>query len=546
MAHIISKLRKHWVSTLLGLILVISFFLMVFSARSDSMVVDEKVHISAGYLHVWQGDYTFNPEHPPLLNDLGGLFTKLSHPNLPKLTPSTMKSDDQWEYGDQLFYGSGNNVDAMVFFARLPFILLTLALIYLVFLWGKTVFSSTAGLVAAALIAFDPNILAHGRLATTDIGLVFFFLLTIWILRKYILKPTFFWASILAVVLALAILSKFSAVFLLPLVLVGIIYAWIKDRSQFGRRLLEFLLMIVISTVLIWLVYAFSMRAELISLPATYQLTDYLGGGILHGTLSKILLMPFDKYFVGYRMVAEHNLIGHWNYLNGVVSVGPGWWYYFPLVLLYKLTLPALILIGLGLIFLRPKIRELIYLLLPALFFFALAMTSKIDIGIRHILVILPFLYILAGGVIVFKNTYLKPIVILLIFVHVILGILAYPNYLAYFNPIAGGSRGGIEHLIDSNLDWNQNIKRFATYAKKNNLNNIYQFCWDGGSFQYRGIENQFLPSAPVNGIVAICAHQLEIKYNYDFSWVTAFPPDDVVSEGIYIWRFDKKPVELR
>jgi len=174
------------------------------------------------------------------------------------------------------------------------------------------------------------------------------------------------------------------------------------------------------------------------------------------------------------------------------------------------------------------------------LLFLGFSLTSRIDIGIRHILVILPFLYIFIGGLWASKNLYLRPIIFLLLSAHVAIGILAFPNYIGYFNQIAGGAKGGYKHLIDSNLDWNQNIKRFAKYAKKNNIKDIYQYCWDGSSYQYYGIQNQFLPTTPVNGVVAICAHQYWIKYDYDFSWVEKhWPPDDIVANGIYVWRFD-------
>ena len=124
------------------------------------MTVDEEVHISAGYLHVWKGNFTFNPEHPPLLNDLAGLFAKIARPKLPDVELKNYKSSDQWSYGDSFFFGANNNIESILFWARLPFILLTLGLIYLTFLWGRAVFSEKAGLVAAALTAYCPNILS--------------------------------------------------------------------------------------------------------------------------------------------------------------------------------------------------------------------------------------------------------------------------------------------------------------------------------------------------------------------------------------------------
>jgi len=544
-------LRKHWPQFALFGILVASFVLMLFSARQDSLTVDEKVHISAGYLHVWEGDYTFNAEHPPLLNDIGGLFAKIAKPNLPAMSLSDFKGEDQWQFGDLFFYQSGNEVEKIIFWARLPFILLTLGLIYLVFLWAKTLFGEKAGILAAMLTAFCPNVLAHGRLAATDMGVAFFFVLTIWLLRKYIFKSNWQNAVLLGLSLGLVILAKFSGLLILPLVLVGIAVVWFRGiiavgkpiASSAGQLAGQFLIIIIIPLILIWGVYLFSMRSEMLNLSQTYELSKTFSSQTISDTALKWFLVPFDKFAQGYQLVKEHNLSGHWAYLNGQVS-SRGWWYYFPYVLWYKLTLPILILFVLSLFFWR-RSKEEFFLIIPPLFFLGLSMTSKIDIGIRHILLVLPFLFIFISRLANTKNLILRPLVALLVIAQIVVGILAYPNYIAYFNQIAGGSKNGLKHLADSNLDWNQNMIRFAQYAQENDIKNIYQLCWDHDSFAYYGIENEVLPASSVQGIVVICAEQLKVTpEGFDLSWVTKNPPDAIIGHTMYIWRFDKKNVK--
>ena len=168
-------------------------------------------------------------------------------------------------------------------------------------------------------------------------------------------------------------------------------------------------------------------------------------------------------------------------------------------------------------------------------------MTSKIDIGIRHILPVLPFLFIYISRIANIRYFILKPIVAGLVILHVGVGILAYPNYIAYFNQIAGGSKNGINHLVDSNLDWNQNMKRLAKYYREQNFDKVYEYCWDGNAFGYYGMKAEFLPTTPVKGVVVVCAHQLKLyqAYGYDIGWVEKYPPDDIIGDGIYVWRFD-------
>jgi hypothetical protein len=171
-------------------------------------------------------------------------------------------------------------------------------------------------------------------------------------------------------------------------------------------------------------------------------------------------------------------------------------------------------------------------------------MTSRIDIGIRHILPVLPLLFIFISRLANASNFILKPVVMGLIILHLAAGILAYPFFISYFNQLAGGPKGGINHLIDSNLDWNQNMKRFGKWAAENKITKVSTYCWDLEAFQYYGVQAEFLPTTPVDEVVVICAHQLKIKYDYDFNWVLKYPYDTIVDDTMYVWRFDKKPVQ--
>lgn len=543
-------LKKYWVIICLVVIILSSLFLMIFSSAQDSMVIDEKVHIPAGYLHVWQGNYLFNSEHPPLLNDLAGLFAKLAKPNVP-VVPERFNGGDQWEYGDMFFYQSQNDVDKIIFWARFPFVLLTLGLIYLVFLWARILFGPKAGVIAAALTGFSPNILAHGRLATTDIGVVFFFILTCWCLRKYYLKPTWPNTIFLGASLGLVLLAKFSGLAILPVVFIGLVSCWIFKKPRFWRSLGQFFLILLIPVVLLWGVYAFSMREELIKMPQNYTLAKTLGSQTISPINLKWTLMPFDKFVRGYEILSDHNASGHWSYLNGQVDYN-GWWYYFPLVLAYKMTLVEIALFSISLVVFwvikkSQKLRlpaggfDYFLVFFPPSLYLAVSMIGRIDIGIRHILLILPFIFIFSSSLILAKNSIFKKVILGLVLVEVAIGIWAFPNYIAYFNQIAGGAKGGANHLADSNLDWNQNMKRFGEYAKKNNITKVYALCWDSYSMDYYGVKNEILPSEPVNGVVVICAQQMKVPPDgFEFDWVKG-PPDDIVANGIYVWRFDRK-----
>ena len=280
---------------------------------------------------------------------------------------------------------------------------------------------------------------------------------------------------------------------------------------------------------------------------SSYKLSELFGSQTITYPVSKWIILPFNKYIEGYEMVIEHNKSGHWAYLNGKVDYR-GWWYYFPLVLWYKLTIPVLGLFSLAFLYLvkiRKKFFEEFLILFPPLLFLGISMTSKIDIGIRHIILVLPFCFIFLSRLGKVKNIVFKPLIYLLVLSHILTGIIVFPNYIPYFNQIAGGSANGIRYLADSNLDWNQNIIRFGQYAKEEKINRIYTLCWDLESFQYYGVKSNILPNFPVNGVVVICAQQLVVPpEGFDFNWVLRYPPDKIIGHTLYVWRFDKKSVQ--
>lgn len=523
-------LKKHWVVIILVLVMATSFSLMFYSAKRDSLTIDEKVHIPSGYLHTWKGNYLFNPEHPPLLNDLAGFSARIANPILPETYKSYSFGYQEWEFGDDFFYGTPNNIEKILIYARLPFILLTLGIIYLVFLFGRTLYNEKIALAAATLVAFEPNILAHGHLATTDIGLAFFWLLTLWYLRKYLLKPSGVAAVYLGLTLGLTLVSKFSGAIILPIIILVLFSVGFVNKKPFRQILRDFGIVLGVAILVIWFVNAFSMRGEMVS-----------------------LFSPFEKFIYGLKQVNSHNIGGHWTYLNGMVSA-KGWWYYFPLTLWYKLPVAILLTLFMAIIslfwFARVKYLDKYYLEilligLPIVIFFGISMLSSIDIGIRHILPILPLIYLIVVGVFNRKNKLLRYLLLIIILLQAITAFKSAPNYLAYFNEIAGGKQNGAKHLIDSNLDWDQNMKSLAKYVHSENISPLNALCWDEGAFAYYNINYKLLTHQVFDEAVAICVQQYYVPPGgFDFEWIKQYPPDANIEGGIYVWRFDLHPIK--
>jgi predicted membrane-bound dolichyl-phosphate-mannose-protein mannosyltransferase len=170
--------------------IIVAFFLMMFfsmSVRSivlKSITFDELVYIPAGYSYITAYDYRMNPEHPPLMKIIAAAPLLFLSPTLPK--DASWVNGDQWNFGMQFLYVKNENTDQLMFWARMPMILIGALLGVYVFLFARDMYGLGAGYVALALYSFSPNILAHTRLATTDIGVTCFSFISIYYFWKYL------------------------------------------------------------------------------------------------------------------------------------------------------------------------------------------------------------------------------------------------------------------------------------------------------------------------------------------------------------------------
>ena len=229
----LEKYQNYIVAGILGIMLILSISV----ALGDAAIMDEVAHIPSGYSYIKYHDYRLNPEHPPLLKDLAGIplqFLKVTFPTDEQFW--TTDANGQWEAGWRFLYLPGNNTEAMIFWARLPILLIALALGFMIFKWAKELFGTKAGLLALALYAFDPNVLGHDHYVTTDLGIAAFSLFAFFAFIKYLKNPGWKTISLAGIFLGLAQLAKFSAALLFPIFgLAVILYALSrKEKLDFS------------------------------------------------------------------------------------------------------------------------------------------------------------------------------------------------------------------------------------------------------------------------------------------------------------------------
>lgn len=574
------------------LLLLILFGLLVLSVRFKSPTADEQNHLARGLAYLRTGDLRLSQEHPPGINAWAA-WPLLLDPRVRLPLESPSWADAEWYgFADQLLWGRDGppHPQAMVFATRVPVTWLALLLAALAYRWARELGGAWAGGAALTLLAFDPNLLAHGRLTTNDVGLACTVLAASYALWRALRARgggAARWA-VAGVPLGAALLSKFSALALVPISLVILLLAWIAPGAMhvpaaLGRRALHLLLFCGVAAFVVWAGYAFAWGP----IPA-------LGG----------LPGPAPAFGSGVEAILRRTGGGSPAFLLGQHS-STGWWYYFPVAFALKTPLATLIVLGLGAgaairragFHTRLPTRRAkpwvwkpahLCLVLPPLAFWAMAVAGSFNIGYRHILPSLPFFYILASWSLSTANWRVwKParqdanrspstfrqrspallsqfpdILLVLLLAWLALDTLTLaPHYLAHFNALAGGPDNGYRVLVDSNLDWGQDLPGLIRYVQRSGEERIY-LSWFGaahpeaydlafhplpGFWRFGGeaAAYGFNPLNPAPGSYAISATNLQgIKLDDRdlYAWFRERAPDAQVGHSILIYRVEPTP----
>lgn len=520
--------------------------LMLASAWDDSATMDELAHIPAGFGYITQRDYRLNPEHPPLIKALAALSADLAvRPHFPTDTPYWRNDvNGQWGQGTKFLYESGNDADRIMFWSRVPLILLTILFGWLFYGWTRKRFRAPVALMALGLFTFSPTMLAHGRYVTTDMGAALGFFIGIAGFISFLEKPDTQRIAVAGILFGTAQLLKYSLVLLIPVYAI-LLATWVAtlphlyraERLRLFARLAGKTLAIGgVGLAVIWAAYGvFTWQypqerqlrdAEFLLGSYGFRPAVYLDIALIKNPLTR----PLGEYLLGFLMVQQRSAGGNTAYFLGGVSAA-GSRLYFPLLYFLKeplalhiLTLIALIraLTGLSkLRFLRKRSLESVRAWIGAHFpefsslvfiavYWAFSVSSPLNIGVRHVLPTFPFIYLLVSRQIAdgfirnrqddprdwgawvrgIYETYIASIprylVVAALFVWLAAeAVTAFPSFLSYYNQLAGGTARGWRIAVDSNYDWGQDLKRLARFADEKGIEKIALDYFGGGSPAY-------------------------------------------------------------
>ena len=482
-----------------SLTLLLAFALsMYLSVRTESQTFDEPAHLYAGYSYWLRGDFGVNPEHPPLVKLIAALPALLV--DRPKYAePPEMYFRAASVFGGfQLLAPPGSG--AWLDHARAAVAVFPLLLAVVVTVAGTEMFGTGAALFALAMLVFDPLILAHGPLVTTDTAAACFIFASVYAFYRFVKRPSLLRLALCGVAVGLALGSKHSALFLFPILVllciveVAIYPAPLRGRIRLGLKLAACVGVIaLISMAMLWSFYGFRYQARPNGKNIIPSSTDYL----------KELKHPNEAAIIGFaerhHLLPESYLFG----LNDIVLVcrdgrmmdlfgkayPQGRWFYFPAALVIKGTagfIVLLLLVPLARTMRdRAYRREVLFLVVPPLAYLAWAMTSKLDIGIRHILPIFPFLILLAAAAAVSlarRSRLWAGAAGFLLILHCASSLHAAPNYLTYSNEFFGGPQNTWRVLADSNVGWDGGLRVLSAEIRKRQIKD----CW----FAFSGIPN--------------------------------------------------------
>jgi 4-amino-4-deoxy-L-arabinose transferase-like glycosyltransferase len=577
--------------------------------QEKSATYDEPMHFVSAWLQTFYGDFRCDPQDPPLWgyyavvgNSAGDLKTNQQSPLLPRML---REEPAAWAYCiNTLYRTQGTRADALIGAARDRMIGLGVLLGILIAWWAWRLAGPWAAVVALGAFSFDPNFLAHAPLIKNDVPLALAltaFMAMLWLLGE---RATLARTTATALLLGAAIMIKYSGLLGIPILAIALlcralgpapwrVLRWTAQTrpARLAAAAAVGAGALLVVYLLIWTCYGFrfgpttdpTQRFDLQTQvdaacmnqfiqrtgeqePAGQAWRDWQAqwrpplGVRLALWANQHQLAP-QAWIEGYLITYAKSLV-RLTWLCGRSAI-LGWWYYFPLAMAFKTPLATLggLCVAVAIwpwrrrgIFARHWWALCCILLAPVLYM-AVAMGAHLNLGLRHVLPVYPYLFILLGvsAALAWRRwprTTVAAAAILLA------GIAtetccAFPDFIPFFNVAAGGARGGFKLLSDSNLDWGQDLPLVAEWEQRHPEDAVYLLYFGSVDpayyriryFSTRSYRTPLPPLGPGQHLVlAVSATFLQGQYLQDIrrdeiERLTHQTPIDVLGGSIYLFE---------
>lgn len=574
----INKKKPNWLNIFIVLLLLSIPLQTITSMKNKSIYGDEPYKLASGYSKWVKYDYRLSPEHgpvQPMISTFPLIFLNLDFPF----------DDESWEIKNMnrlmplFLLEYNNNIDQILFWSRVPMILLSIILAFYVYLWAKELFGKKAGVLALFLYAFSTDMLAHAQISSNDFGLAVFSFIAVYYFWKHTKEQDKKSLVVAGIWFALAQLTKTSAIFMLPVygvIIISLTFSNFKLKKEIklwrkirDKRIRKFLLgcisilgILFVTYIVIICAYKFegmfkpiatSMREDVHLNKDLFPIESFTEINPIIGFVMENVPSPLPYYFV--RGTGIHFTLS--NEAKPSLVVGDhleSEWYFFVYAFLVKSQIPLLILLVLSILFFRRKNvgPDEIFLIAPFVMFHIVFMFTTKQYGYRYLIHTLPFLFVFVSRVSAInlsREKLFNLIKIGLIVWYVVSSISIFPHYLAYFNEFVG-PENGYKVMVNTNTDWGQDLYYLRDYIEENNISEI-KLSYYGFPItvkhplpKFYKINYSELGCGPTEGVIAISVTNLMANQECH-GWLLDYEPEAKLGYTIFVYDIKTESLNI-
>ncbi len=563
-----ATLRAHRIAILLVAAMAV---LLVTSMQSESPTTDEPLHLTRGLSYYWGPDASLSYSHPPLGNAFAALTIALRERRVDVASLQGFETGEVWTLARRLLGTDYHERRAWFFEARAMVAVLCLALALYVYQLTARLFGRSAGVWALVFLAFHPTVIAHGRLVTTDLPVTLAMVVAAGELVLFLVGGSRWHGALAATAVGVALVTKYSGFLLIPLSVAAVAITAVLRVGRyrnltFTRSIAAAAVYVLVSALgsvfIINAAYRFERTgltaAEMLSLPEPAPTEPRgFGGDVLDKysplpSLPPSLPIPLPyTYVFGVSVLRAHGGDGHPTTFFGE-PMRHGHFAYFPVMLLIKTPLPLMAaVVFAGIVFVRRRGRVSLAALLLAAYaagVVLIATRASINIGVRHVLPMIPVLALIGG--VGFAHAlralpsgrarqWLARATVLASVGGVVW---SFPDYLSDFNLLVGGKAGG-ERISIVGEEWGQDTARFAKALRARGIREVY-FSGDSFTSRLELLRQRVKPKRlgcpdvlPSNAYVAVQARDLARQRDSCARWARDRTPAFDVNGHVFVYR---------
>jgi len=534
-----------------GLLIVCFVVQCLASMTQQSATYDEPVYIAAGYSYVETGDFRLKQDAPPLVATLSGLALRIGTyfgNEVSFDTTSRLWSvSTEYRFAEQFLARAADRYRTLQI-ARLPVVFLGATLAVYVFLFGRLLWGEYAALLPLFLFCVDPNMIAHARIVSNDAALATFFFIGHYYLYRLLTEDRPSNLLGVSIAVALTTVAKFSGLLIFPsLALVGgLAYLFPRLLPVFPRS----------GTVS-------AQRRRILRVGVLAAVTSTVAAVLVVSLLYQSS-SGVERYIAGVESIYTNGVPDFQFYLLGNFSPQPTW-YYYPVAMLLKTPDVTIVLLSLAILSVCiPGSRRLrgAWLLVPVGFGLAVSSQDLVNLGLRRVLLVYPFLFLWIGerSVRIWElwspAMYGRPIrwlvpigLSLVALAGIFSAVRIHPYQLAYFNSWSGGPAAAHRYLDDSNIDWGQDLPGLAAWQSEHGVRPVALWYFGTDDPTSYGIDWRPLSDAEllqpqraayaisVNFLIALKLRAQESSHA-EFDWLARYRPAATIGHSINIYDF--------